>query len=440
MVAGLIHRRFDTDYPRAVGGDGVYLIDARGRRFLDASGGAAVSILGHSEHRVVAAIRRQAGELAFAHSSFFTTEPAEDLAERLIARSGLDRVALLSGGSEAIEAAIKLSRQHWVDRGEPQRDIYISRRQSYHGATIGALSLGGNLQRRAPYAPLLRDPCLVAPCFEYRERGDDESRTAFAERLADELEAEIVRLGVDRVAGFVVETVGGSTAGAIPPVADYFERVRLICDRFGIHLILDEVMCGMGRTGSFLAFEQEAIRPDIVVIGKGLAAGYQPISAVLTHGGIVAPLEKRGYFQHGHTFMAHPVAAAAACAALDVLEEDDLLPRVGETGAALVDDLQAAFGNHPHVGDIRGRGLLLAVEFVQDRMSKTPFPAEESMFLRLKREAMARDLLCYTMGGTVDGERGDHVLIAPPFILSANERGELVARLAEAVDAALDYD
>ncbi len=437
-MAGLIHRRFDTDYPRAVGGDGVYLIDAAGRRYLDASGGAAVSILGHSEDRVVAAIRRQAGELAFAHSSFFTTAPAEDLARRLIARSGLDRVALLTGGSEAIEAAIKLSRQHWVDRGESHREIYISRRQSYHGATIGALSLGGNLPRREPYAPLLREPCLVAPCFEYRERPNGESRAAYAARLAQELEAEIERLGPDRVAGFVAETVGGSTAGAIPPVEDYFERVRAVCDRFGVHLILDEVMCGMGRTGSLFAFEKEAIRPDIVVIGKGLAAGYQPVSAMLTRAEIVAPLEKRGYFQHGHTFMAHPIAAAAACATLDVLEQDELIPRVNETGASLVNDLRAAFGNHPHVGDIRGRGLLLAVEFVQDRMSKMPFPADEQVFLRLKHEAMARGLLCYTMSGTADGERGDHVLLAPPFILSETERGELVARLSDAVDATFE--
>lgn len=438
-MAGLIHRRFDTDYPRAVGGEGVYLIDAQGRRFLDASGGAAVSILGHSEERVVAAIRRQAGEVAFAHSAFFSSGPAETLAARLVERSGLERVLLLSGGSEAIEAAIKLSRQHWVDRGESQRDIFISRRQSYHGATLGALSLGGNLQRRAPYTPLLREPQLVSPCFEYRERAPGESASAFVDRLANELESTIERLGSDRVAGFFAETVGGATAGAIPPVGDYLARVREICDRHGVHLILDEVMCGMARTGTLFAYEQEGIQPDIVVIGKGLAAGYQPISAVLASQAMISPLEARGFFQHGHTFMAHPIAAAAACATLDVLDEDRLIDRVVPSGAALIDELRAAFGNHPYVGDIRGRGLLLAIEFVADRASKTPFPVEAQKFLELKRQAMARDLLCYAMGGTADGERGDHVLIAPPYILSPTERGELVARLAEAVDVTFGF-
>ena len=442
-MSALLHRRLDRDYPQAVAGDGVYLVAADGRRFLDASGGAAVSILGHSEKRVVEAVGRQVDELAFAHSAFFTTDPAERLADQLAKRAGLDHVALLGSGSESIEAAIKLSRQHWVASGEGDRSIYLARHQSYHGATLGALGIGGNRARREPFLPLLAEAHLVAPCYAYRDRADSETPAAYAERLAAELESEIECLGAHRVAGFIVETVGGATVGAIPPVADYLERVRAICDRFGVHLILDEVMCGMGRTGSFFAFEQEfgppraaTRRPDLVAIGKGLGAGYQPISAVLARDEIVAPLFADGAFQHGQTFMAHPVAAAAACATLDVLDADGLIDRVAERGRALQTDLRQAFGNHPHVGDIRGRGLLLAMEFVRDRDSKTPFPAAERRFRRLQDEAMARELLCYTMGGTVDGTRGDHVLIAPPYILSGHDQHALIERLSDAVDAA----
>lgn len=436
----VFHRDARFEPPIAVRGEGIYIIDRDGRRYLDASGGAAVSCLGHSHPRVIEAVRRQVGELAYTHTSFFSTEVAERLADRLIADAppGIGRVYFVSGGSEAMEAALKMARQYHVERGEPERRHVIARWQSYHGNTLGALAVGGNRARRATYAPLLIEVPHISPCYAYRDRRDDETEEQYGLRVADELEAEIQRLGPGTVAAFVAETVVGATLGAVAPVTGYFKRIREICDRHGVLLILDEVMCGMGRTGTLHACEQEGIAPDLMTVAKGLGAGYQPIGAVLVASRIFEAFrEGSGAFQHGHTYLGHPVACAAALAVQEAIREENLLANVRAMGDALQRGLVERFGNHPHVGDIRGRGLFVGLELVADRASKRPFEPSLKLHAKIKREALNRGLACYPMGGTVDGEKGDHVLLAPPFITSLMEINETVERLGDAMDAAV---
>ncbi len=436
----ILHRQMRTALPVAVSGRGIVITDAEGREYLDASGGAAVSCLGHGHPDVVAAMHAQIDRLAYAHTSFFTTEVAEKLGDHLVAHApaGISHAYFVSGGSEAIEAALKLARQYFVETGQPERRQFIARRQSYHGNTLGALAVGGNAWRRRQFAPLLIDVTHVSPCYEYRDRRDGESPEAYGERLAQELEATIDALGSRNVIGFVAEPVVGATLGAAPPVPGYFRRIREICDRHGILLIADEVMCGMGRTGTLHAIEQERIAPDLMTIAKGLGGGYQPIGAVLAQRRIIAALERgSGFFQHGHTYLGHPVACAAALAVQQVIERDHLLDAVRSTGAHLSTQLHTAFDAHPNVGDIRGRGLFMAIELVTDRASKQPFDPGLRLHARIKAEAMQRGLMVYPMGGTIDGNAGDHVLIAPPFITTVAEIGEIVRRLAAAVDAAL---
>ncbi len=426
--------------PVALRGEGCYLIDAAGKRYLDGSGGAAVSCLGHSDADVRAAIHAQVDRLEFAHTGFFTSEPAEALADLLIAQApeGIERVYLLSGGSEAMEAALKLARQYFMEIGQPARHRVIARRQSYHGNTLGALATGGNEWRRAQFAPLLVETSHIAPCYEYRDRGEGETPEAYGLRVADELEAEILRLGPETVMAFVAETVVGATAGAVPPVPGYLKRIREICDRYGVLLILDEVMCGMGRTGHLFACAEDGVAPDMIAIAKGLGAGYQPIGALLASGRIYAAIDAgSGFFQHGHTYMGHPVAAAAACAVLGVIERRDLLARVRAQGEALDRALRLAFGQHPNVGDIRGRGLFRGIELVADRETKAPFDPALGVHRKVKAAAFEAGLICYPMGGTIDGVRGDHVLLAPPFIIEDAQIGELVDKLAGALAVAL---
>src|SRR5882757_4007448 len=437
----VLHRSLREQPPKAVGGDGVWLIAEDGRRILDASGGAAVSCLGHQHPRVLDAISRQASKLAYAHTSFFSSEPAEALADRLVGDEpgGLAYAYFVSGGSEAIEAGIKLARQYFIERGEPRRQHFIARRQSYHGNTLGALAAGGNAWRREPYAPLL-SPAFshVTPAFAYHEKRDHESEADFVARLAAELEAEFQRLGPDTVAAFVAEPVVGATAGCVPAPEGYFRSVRDICNRHGALLILDEVMCGMGRTGTLHAWEQEGIAPDIQAIAKGLGGGYQPIGAMLASADIIDAIRQgSGAFQHGHTYLGHPMACAAALAVQQVIREDALLERVRQMGDLLEQRLTDRFGNHHHVGDIRGRGLFRAIEIVSDRASKTAFDPALKVHARIKRAALERGLACYPAGGTVDGVRGDHVLLAPPYIASANEIDMIVDRLGAAVDAVI---
>jgi len=436
----ILHRSPNATMPVAVSGSGVEIVDAEGRRYLDASGGAAVSCLGHGHPDILVAMRRQLDALAYAHTSFFTTEVAERLADRLIEDSppGLSHVYLVSGGSEAIEAALKMARQYFVEIGEPQRRHVIARRQSYHGNTLGALAVGGNAWRRAQFEPLLIETHHIDPCYAYRMQREGESDADYAARAAQALEDKLIEIGPDRVIAFVAETVVGATAGAVPPVGDYFKRIRAICDRYDVLLILDEVMCGMGRTGTLHACEQEGIAPDLMAVAKGLGGGYQPIGAVmLTKRIYEAFANGSGAFQHGHTYMGHPMAAAAALAVQDVIRRDGLLANVVGMGARLERRLKERFGQHPFVGDIRGRGLFWALELVSDRASKRPFDAAAKLHARIKREAMDRGLMVYPMGGTVDGVRGDHVLLAPPFIIEESQVDAIAEGLAAALQAAL---
>jgi adenosylmethionine-8-amino-7-oxononanoate aminotransferase len=426
--------------PVAVGGDGCYLVDASGKKYLDASGGAAVSCLGHSDKTVVDAIKAQLDKVAFAHTGFFTSEPAEALADLLIehAPEGIDRVYFVSGGSEATEAAIKLARQYFVEKGEPQRGKLIARKQSYHGNTIGALSAGGNEWRRAQFGPLLLDVSHVDPCYEYRFRRDDESPEEYGLRAANALQEEILRLGPDTVMAFMAEPVVGATAGALAPAPGYFRRIREICDQYGILLILDEVMCGMGRTGSLFACEQDGVAPDIVCIAKGLGAGYQPVGAMLCSAEIYRAIEQgSGFFQHGHTYIGHPTAAACGHAVVSAILDRGLVGRVQEQGAKLADRLADRFGQHPHVGDLRGRGLFRGIELVADRDTKDPFDPSMAVAGKIKKAAFAEGLICYPMSGTIDGRRGDHILLAPPFIISDRQLDELVDKLDAAISAVI---
>jgi adenosylmethionine-8-amino-7-oxononanoate aminotransferase len=428
--------------PVAVSGKGVYIRDANGKEYIDASGGAAVSCLGHGHPDVLAAIHAQLDKLAYAHTSFFTTEVAEELASLLIrtapASADFSSVYVVSGGSEAVEAAMKMARQYFVEMGQPQRRRFIARRQSYHGNTLGALAVGGNLWRRTQFEPLLIDVTHVAPCYAYRDQRSGESEVQYGQRLAQELDDAIVSAEPGCIIAFIAETVGGATAGALPPVPGYLKAVREVCDRHGVLLILDEIMCGMGRTGLLHAWETEDVVPDIQTIAKGLGGGYQPIGAVLANRRVVEAMrEGSGFFQHGHTYLGHPAACAAALAVQQVIQREGLLVQVQDRGAYLRSSLHDRFESHPHIGDIRGRGLLLAIELVKDRADKTPFDPRFGLHARIKKEAMARGLACYPSSGTIDGERGDHVLLAPPYIISEYELDLVIERLSSAIDAAI---
>jgi adenosylmethionine-8-amino-7-oxononanoate aminotransferase len=436
----VLHRTIGHDYPTAVSGKGLIIRDRTGKEYIDASGGAAVSCVGHSHPDVLAAMRAQIDTLEYAHTSFFTTQVAEELADDLVAHApaGLGHVFYVSGGSEAIEAALKLARQYFVEIGQPQRRHLIARRQSYHGITAGALAVGGRAWQRKAFAPLLIETHHVSPVYEYREKLSGETPEAYGERLARELEDKINELGGANVIAFIAEPVVGATMGAVPAVPGYFKRVRDICDRHGILLILDEVMCGMGRTGTLHACEQDGVSPDLMAIAKGLGGGYAPIGALLLQDKIFKALaDGSGSFQHSHTYTGHPLACAAALAVQRVIRRDNLLVNVREQGARLSRRLNERFGNHPFVGDVRGRGLFQGIEIVADRSTKEPFDPAKKIHARIKKEAMARGLMVYPMGGTVDSVRGDHVLLAPPFILDAAAVDTIVERLGEAIDAAV---
>jgi adenosylmethionine-8-amino-7-oxononanoate aminotransferase len=426
--------------PLALTGEGCYLVDASGKRYFDGSGGAAVSCLGHGYPDVIEAVKTQVEKLAFAHTGFFTSEPAEKLADLLIANAPgeLDRVLFVSGGSEANEAAIKLARQYFVEKGETNRRFLIARRQSYHGNTLGALAVGGNQWRRKQFAPLLVDVSHISPCFEYADRSPEESTFDYGQRVAQELEDEILRLGTDSVIAFLAEPVVGATAGAVPAVEGYFTRIREICDRYGVLLILDEVMCGMGRTGHLFACEADNVAPDIACIAKGLGAGYQPIGAMLCSSEIYKTIEAgSGFFQHGHTYLGHPVAAAAGCAVLEAILSCDLVSRVREMGERFDKALKDQFSDHVHVGDIRGRGLFRGIELVADKAAKSPFEPDKRLAANIKKAAFDQGLICYPMSGTRDGVNGDHILLAPPFIIEDDQIDEVVTKLDASISSCL---
>lgn len=433
-------RHCRNELPTVMRGEGPFLYDTNGKAYFDGSGGAAVSCLGHSDPAVLEAIKAQLDATAFAHTGFFTSEPAEELADKLIANAprNLDRVYLVSGGSEAMESALKLARQYMLEKGEPKRRHVIARRQSYHGNTLGALATGGNLWRREPFSPLLMETHHISPCYAYRGQEADETGYAYGQRVARELEDKILELGPEEVLAFIAEPVVGATSGAVPPVEGYFKKVREICDKYGALLILDEVMCGMGRTGSLFAYEQEQINPDICAIAKGLGAGYQPIGAMLCTSEIYDVIrDGSGFFQHGHTYNGHPTAAAAALAVVRRLIDDDVVSNVAPLGARLQQELSDTLGQHPHIGDIRGRGLFLGLEIVKDRETKEPFDPEMALAMRLKAAAFEAGLICYPMGGTIDGKRGAHILLAPPFIMESSHIDLIVGTLAAAIEKVL---
>ncbi len=428
-------RHTKANLPTAKGGDGCYLIDAEGKRYLDC-GDAAVSCLGHSDQAVIKAVQDQVAKVAFAHSGFMTSEPAEALADLLIANApgDLDRVYFVSGGSEATESAIKLARQYYLEIGQTERRHVIARKQSYHGNTLGALSAGGNEWRRAQFAPLLVEMSHIAPCYEYTGRDEGESSFDYGQRVANELETEILRVGPDAVMAFMAEPVVGATLGAVPAVDGYFGRIREICDQYGVLLIFDEVMCGMGRTGNLFACEHDGVAPDILCIAKGLGAGYQPIGAMLCTDKIYTAIENgSGFFQHGHTYLGHPVATAAALAVVRELIDRDLPARASVMGDKLQTALVSAFGQHPHIGDIRGRGLFRGIEIVKDRETKAPFDPKHGHAGKIKKTTFAEGLICYPMSGTRDGKHGDHILLAPPFIIEDSQIEELVDKLSRAM-------
>lgn len=431
-MSNVFYRNPGHHYPEAVSGEGVYLVDSTGKKYLDGSGGAAVSCLGHGHRAVIKAIKSQVNKLAYAHSAFFTTAPQEEVAARLAERFPAEnaRVYFLSGGSEANETAIKLARQYWLSQGKQDKHIVVSRNQSYHGNTLGALSVSGNPGRQKIFAPILHDWPKIDPCYAYRHQHDDESEQDYAARAAHSLEKAIADNGADNIAAFIAETVVGATLGAVPPVAGYFKQIREICDRHKILLILDEVMCGSGRSGTYFAFEQDGVVPDIVTIAKGLGGGYQPIGAAIAqgfiHDSIVAEF---GSFAHGHTYIGHATACAAALAVSQVIDEQDLLQNVRAMSELLVSELQSALGGYNFVGDIRGRGLLLGIELVTDTASKAP--ANASLAGVLKNAAMQEGLIIYPGSGSADGRAGVHILLAPPFIYDKNNVAELVDKLSK---------
>ncbi len=439
-MSHIFPRHSKTNLPTAHSGNGIYIVDTDGKSYLDGSGGAAVSCLGHSDPDVIGAIKTQLETLDFAHTGFLTSAPAEALATKLVqhAPEGIDRVYLVSGGSEAVEAALKLSRQYMIEIGQPDRTRFISRRQSYHGNTLGALGTGGNMWRREPFDPVMVSASHINACFEYRGRETSESSFDYGQRVANELEEELLRVGPETVIGFLAEPVVGATAGAVPAVEGYFKRIREICDKYGVLLILDEVMCGMGRTGTLFACEQDDVRPDIITIAKGLGAGYQPIGAMMCSGAIYKAIEQgSGFFQHGHTYMGHPVASAAALAVVTKLTDGGMTARAADIGQYFGAALEDRFGQHAHVGDIRGRGMFRALEFVGNRETKAPFDPSKKLAARLKAKALENGLICYPMSGTIDGQNGDHVLLAPPFICTEPQIDELVDKLHKSVEGVI---
>jgi adenosylmethionine-8-amino-7-oxononanoate aminotransferase len=440
LESKIIHRQLNATLPIAVAGDGAYLIDKSGKRYIDASGGAAVSCLGHAHPDVIQAIIEQTQKLAFAHTAFFTSEPAEELAHTLVAQApdSIEHIYFVSGGSEAIESALKIAKQYFFDKGEPKRSKFISRRQSYHGNTLGALSISGNVWRRNPFEGLLSQGFHISPCYPYRDQRQDESLQAYGGRIANELESLILHEGAGTIVGFVAETVGGATGGVQVAPPGYWSRIKEICDQYGILLIADEVMCGMGRTGSMYACEQESFDPDIIAVAKGLGAGYQPIGAMLCSAEIVSTISKgSGAFLGGHTYLGHPIACAAALAVQKVIKANNLLDRANDLGGVFQRCLVETFASHPHIGDIRGRGLFWGVELVECKNTKQPFDAKLNLHQHIKDAALSQGLICYPGAGTIDGREGCHILLAPPFIITEKQVLEICNKLESSINLAI---
>ncbi len=413
MNNGIFSRNFKKIFPVAVRGEGCWITDDKGRRFLDAAGQAAVVSIGHGVQEIGRAMAAQSSQIAFAHTSQFHTAQAEKLAARLLALAP-------SGGSEATETAIKLVRQYHLETGQKNRYRVLSRRQSYHGSTLGAMSVSGNVARRAPYEPLIRDWGHIAPCFCYHcpfEKTFPQCDLA----CADDLQTHLDGSKKDDAAAFIFEPVVGATLGAAVPPDGYVARIAEICRKNGILLIADEIMTGIGRTGKPFAVQHWGIEPDLILVGKGVASGYAPLGAVLVSARVVEAFERgSGAFMHGFTYQAHPVCTAAGNAVLDYLESQKLFDRVVPAGKNLRDALSTLL-SHPHVGDVRGLGLLLGVEFVKDKSTREPFPKFENIAEKIRQACQEENVLTYPTQGCVDGLRGDHILLAPPFTISPEE-------------------
>ena len=441
-MSSILHRTLELTPPTAVRGEGNYLIDDAGKRYLDACGGAAVSCLGHDNAKVREVLKAELDNIAFAHSGFFTNQPAEELAQFLIDRApkgtGLGRIMYLGSGSEAMEAALKLARQYHLERGEPKRSNIIARAPSYHGNTLGALATGGHAGRREPFQPLLMNVSHIDAAYEYRMRREGEAGADFALRMANLLEEEIQRLGAETVMAFVAEPVVGASLGTQPAPMGYFKRIREICDTYGILFIADEVMCGMGRTGSLFALQQEGIAADITTLAKGLGAGYQPIAAVMAAENVIRMIKDgSGTLWNGHTYMSHAIATAGALAVQQVIEEDNLLSNVRMRGEQLREGLQTRLGQNPHVGDIRGRGLFWTAELVEDSATKKPFEATLGLAPKIQKIALDLGLMCYPSQGCADGTQGDHVLLAPAYTSTREEIETICDLITQAIETAL---
>ena len=438
----ILQRDLSADMPIAVKGDGVYLIDSNGKKYFDGSSGAAVSCLGHSDEGVKDAIKNQLDNLAYAHTSFMTSQPAEELAKMLIQRApdNFKKVYFLSGGSEAVETALKLVRQYHLENNAPQRKNIIARHQSYHGNTLTTLSVGGNVKRKEPFLPYVSSYMHhINPVYAYRLKEENETLDEYGLRAANLLEEKIIELGEDTVSAFIAEPLVGSTLGAVGAPKTYFKRIREICDKYGVILIFDEIMCGTGRTGYMFASEFTNVKPDIITIAKGIGGGYQALAATLISRKIYDAIKNgSGQFSHGHTYIGHPTACAAGVAVLKAFEERNLLENVQKMGKLLKNSLKERFSSHKHVGDIRGKGLFLGVELVKNKETKECFDSELKLYVQIKKTAKELGLLCYPMGGTNFGKEGDHVLLAPPFIITEDHVKEIVDKLETAINLSLE--
>lgn len=432
-MTAVFYRDVTTSYPKAARSEGMYIFDENGREYLDMSGGAAVSCVGHQHPRVIEALCQQIRTLSFAHTAFFSNTPQEQFAERLAAKFGEPdaKVYFTSGGSEANETAFKMAWQYWRAKGLPSKKKIISRVHSYHGNTYGALSISGNLSRRRIMGDILVNWPRIDPCYAYRYQQDDESAEEYGLRAANKLEEAILREGAQTIAAFIAEPVVGASLGVVTAVPGYFKRISEICQTHDILLIADEIMCGTGRTGTFFAHEQDGFLPDIVTLAKGIAGGYQPLAATITRSHIHETFVTSGKgFDHGHTYVGHASACAAGLAVLKVIDDENLLQNVVKQGALLQQELDAAFKDHPHIGDIRGRGLFRGMEIVADKQTKQPFPDERQITKRLKQATMKHGLICYPGGGSFQDNLGSSILLAPPFIVQPDHIKQLIEKLA----------
>lgn len=421
----LMHRSLKVEPAMVESANGLELHLSNGRTVLDACGGAAVAIIGHCNEEVNKAMVRQASKVSYVHTQSYTTPAAEDLANFMLEGSphGLEKAFFVCSGSEAVESALKMARQYFFEKGETERVHFVSRKQSYHGNTMGSLSVSSNLARKVPYQGFgYQHVSHVSPAYAYRYQKDEETESQFTERLLKELEDEFLAIGPSKVIAFLAETVGGATAGCVPPPKGYLRGARALCDKYGILLILDEIMCGTGRCGTYFAFEQEEVVPDLVTVAKGLGGGYCSIAAVLAHKRVVDVLRQgTSSFNHGHTYQAHPISCATALAVQKILRRDNLVARCAAMGKLLEEKLRAELGDCPSVGDIRGRGLFWAVEFVKDKKTKETFDPSITFGIRVQQAAFEAGVAIYPGWTTVDGTKGDHILLAPPFIVTEEE-------------------